>query len=141
MEYEKKMKHLEFVQGVITRMSNNSFMLKGWAVTLVAGIFVLAGKETDKQYFLVAYIPIIIFWLLDSYYLLQERLYRSLYDAVRNTNESDINFSLRASIKDFGNEKNCFGKCFFSITEIGFYLPLAIVCGGIILITHYLPCV
>ena len=56
---ENKLKHLEMVQSVINRMANNSFMLKGWAVTLVAGIFVLAGKDTDKLYFLVAYIPVI----------------------------------------------------------------------------------
>ena len=36
---DKKLKHLEMVQGVINRMASNSFMLKGWAVTLVAGIF------------------------------------------------------------------------------------------------------
>ena len=57
---EDKRKHLELVQGVINRMAGNSFMLKGWAVTLVAGIFALAGKDTDKLYFLVAYVPIII---------------------------------------------------------------------------------
>lgn len=51
---ENKHKYLEFLQSVINRMASNSFMLKGWAVTLVAGIFVLAGKDTDKLYFLVA---------------------------------------------------------------------------------------
>ena len=71
---ENKIKHLEMIQGIINRMASNSFSLKGWAVTLVAGIFVLAGKETDKLYFLVAYIPVIVFWWLDAYYLLQERL-------------------------------------------------------------------
>ena len=75
---EKKMKHLEMIQGVINRMAGNSFMLKGWTVTLVSGIFVLAGRDMDKQYFIVAYIPVFVFWCLDAYYLLQERLYRSL---------------------------------------------------------------
>lgn len=58
---ESKIKHLEMIQNVISRMARNSFALKGWAVTLIAGIFALAGKDTDKFYFLVAYIPIIIF--------------------------------------------------------------------------------
>ena len=71
---DKKLKHLEMVQGVINRMASNSFMLKGWAVTLVAGIFALAGKDTDKLYFLVSYVPVIVFWGLDAYYLLQEIL-------------------------------------------------------------------
>ncbi len=133
---ENKIKHLEFIQGVINRMANNSFMLKGWAVTLIAGIFVLAGKDTDKMYFLVAYIPVIVFWFLDSYYLLQERLYRSLYEKVRNTDEKDIDFSLKATVTEFDSNKNCFCSCIFSKTEVGFYVPLALVCTGIIVVTH-----
>lgn len=133
---EGKLKHLELTQNIITRMANNSFMLKGWAVTLVAGIFALSSKDADKLYFLVAYIPVVVFWCLDAYYLLQERLYRSLYDKVRNTNEQDIDFSLRATADEFSSSKNCFISCFISKTEIFFYFPLALVCTGIIIITH-----
>ena len=133
---EDKRKHLELVQGVINRMAGNSFMLKGWAVTLVAGIFALAGKDTDKLYFLVAYVPIIIFWGLDAYYLLQERLYRSLYDKVRQMDKNKIDFSLKATEQEFNSKRNCYGSCLFSRTELWFYLPLAIVCTGIIIITH-----
>lgn len=133
---ENKLKNLELVQAVINRMANNSFMLKGWAVTLISGIFVLAGKDTDKLYFLVAYIPILIFWGLDAYYLLQERLYRSLYDKVRQMDEDKIDFSLKATVQEFNNEKNRYNSCLFSKTELWFYFPLAIVCTGIIIITH-----
>lgn len=131
-----KIKHLELIQGVISRMASNSFMLKGWAVTLVAGIFALAAKDTDKLYFLVAYVPVIVFWGLDSYYLLQERLYRSLYDKVRVTDEEKIDFSLKATSKEFKSDKNCYISCLLSNTEFWFYLPLAIVCTGIVIITH-----
>lgn len=79
-----KLKHLEFIQGIITRMANNSFMLKGWAVTLVAGIFALSSKDSDQLYSIISIIPVIAFWGLDSYYLLQERLYRSLYNKVKD---------------------------------------------------------
>ena len=133
---EDKRKHLEMIQGVINRMSGNSFMLKGWAVTLVAGIFALAGKDTDKLYFLVSYIPVIVFWGLDAYYLLQERLYRALYEKVRLTDADDIDFSMKATTKEFGDEKNNYKSCVCSITELGFYLPLAFICAGIILVTH-----
>ena len=111
-------------------------MLKGWAVSLVAGIFALAEKDTDRLYFLVAYIPIIIFWGLDAYYLLQERLYCSLYDKIRQTEEDKINFSLKATAKEFNSEKNRYDSCLFSKTELWFYLPLTIVSTGIIIITH-----
>lgn len=133
---ESKIKHLELVQAVISRMANNSFMLKGWAVTLISGIFVLSGKDTDKLYFLVAYFPIIIFWGLDAYYLLQERLYRSLYDKVRQMDEDKIDFSLKVTMQEFNNKKNCYSSCVFSKIELWFYFPLAIVCTGIIIVTN-----
>lgn len=133
---DNKIKHLELVQGVINRMASNSFMLKGWAVTLISGIFVLAGKDTDKLYFLVAYLPVIVFWGLDSYYLFQERLYRSLYDKICKSNEDKIDFSLNASKEEFKNDKNCLSNCILSATELWFYLPLLFVCTGIIIITY-----
>lgn len=133
---ENKIKHLELIQGVINRMAGNSFALKGWGVTLVAGIFALAGKGTDKLYFLVAYIPIIVFWGLDSYYLLQERLYRALYDKVRLLPEAKIDYSMKASPKEFKSKNNTYCDCFVSKTELWFYFPLAIVSTGIIIITH-----
>jgi len=133
---ENKIRHLEMIQGVINRMANNSFMLKGWAVTLVSGIFILASKDADKLYFLVSYIPVIVFWILDSYYLLQERLYRSLYEKVRKTKENDIDFSLKASSKEFGNATNSLLNCLVSKTEILFYFPLAIV-SAIVIILRY----
>lgn len=49
------------IQAVINRMANNSFLLKRWAVTFIAGIFVLSGKDEDKLYFLIAYIPVLVF--------------------------------------------------------------------------------
>lgn len=134
---EAKIRYLEMIQGIINRMAGNSFALKGWAVTLISGIFVLAGKDTDKMYFLVAYIPVVVFWFLDAYYLLQERLYRALYEKVRRiNNEKDIDFSLKATSNEFESDKNCFCSCLFSKTILGFYAPLAVVCTGIIVITH-----
>lgn len=74
--------HLPLIQGIINRMGNNSFLIKGWTVTLVAAIFALAATGTNQHFILVALIPIIVFWFLDSYYLKQERLYRELYNDV-----------------------------------------------------------
>lgn len=119
MENNNKITHLEMVQGIINRMASNSFMLKGWAVTLVAGIFALASKDTDKLYFLIAYIPIVVFWGLDSYYLLQERLYRALYNKVRLLNEKDIDFSMKATKEEFNSEKTVFSVAYCQKQKYG----------------------
>lgn len=133
---DNKIKHMEMIQGIINRMASNSFALKGWSVTLVAGIFALASKDANKVYFLIAYAPIIIFWGLDAYYLLQERLYRSLYNKVRQMDEKDIDFNMNTKLSEFQNKKNSYCNCFCSITELWFYFPLALLVAGIIIITR-----
>jgi len=92
MALENKLKHLEFIQSVISRMSGNSFLLKGWSVTLVAALFALAAKDSDRKYIVVAYFPVLVFWILDAYFLSQERLFRNLYDSVRAKKEDESIF-------------------------------------------------
>ena len=132
---DKKLAHLEMIQAVITRMASNSFALKGWAVTLVAGLFALSGKDANQFYYLVTYIPIVVFWYLDAYYLCQERMYRNLYEKVRKLDEDKIDFSMNAAAKEFQTDKTTVANCFLSKTILGFYLPLAVVTAGIIIIT------
>lgn len=133
---DKKLKHIEMIQNIISRMASNSFILKGWAVTLVAGIFALASKDADKTYFLIAYIPIIVFWGLDAYYLLQEKLFRALYDKVRTLEENEIDFSMDMSPIEFHTEKNTYCNCLISKTILCFYLPLVLISAVIVIITH-----
>ena len=135
---ENKQKHLEMIQAVISRMANNAFALKGWAVTLVAGIYALASKDTNRYYFLIAYIPIIAFTGLDAYYLLQERLFRALYDYVRILDEDKINFSMDTTRSKYHEGKNTYLDCLLSKTVIWFYLPLLIVSSGVIIITCFM---
>ncbi|MFA4995714.1 MAG: hypothetical protein WC536_01070 [Patescibacteria group bacterium] len=79
MKNDEKIKHLEFIQGVINRLANNSFLIKGWLITItLAGLsFYLTQKKTTILPILLA--TAILFWFLDSYYLRQERLFRRLY--------------------------------------------------------------
>lgn len=132
---DKKVKHLEFIQGIISRMAKNSFMLKGWAVTLVVGIFALTIKDSDRLFWLIAYAPILIFWGLDAYYLSLERQYRDLYNQVRIKDENNIDFNLKL------NHKNAFKNwlcCVISKTEIVFYLPIALFSTGVALLIYFL---
>src|SRR3989344_7983651 len=94
---ENKQKHIEFIQTVMNRMAGNSFLLKGWAITLVAALFALSAKDTNQSYIFIAYFPVIIFWILDGYFLSQERLFRDLYNYVRKLKEEEIDFSMDIS--------------------------------------------
>lgn len=87
-------KHLEFIQAVITRMSTNSFVLKGWSVTLVSGLFALAATGANPFFVYIAYFPAFAFWSLDGYFLWQERLFRKLYDEVRQRKPEATDYSM-----------------------------------------------
>lgn len=130
-----KHKHLDFIQIVITRMAVNSFLIKGWAVTLIAAIFALSEKDANSKYILIAYFPVLVFWILDGYYLYQERLYRCLYNKVRNQNEEDIDFSLDATVfKD--KDRNNFWSALLSKTFLIFYIFLILIILFIMRITN-----
>lgn len=98
---ENKLKHLEFIQGVVNRLSTNSFLLKGWSVALVAALFALSAKDADTRFLLLVFVPIAIFWGLDGYCLWQERLYRALYQHVRQIPQDQIDFCMSTEkVKD-----------------------------------------
>ena len=111
--------HLETIQGITNRLSQNSFLLKGWAVVLVSAMFALAVKDAKVIFVILAYLPCIAFWCLDAYYLWQERLFRRLYDHVRQISEDEINFAMdvrQANIADV-----TWLRAFASTTLVAFY--------------------
>ncbi|HCG77097.1 MAG: hypothetical protein COZ37_07395 [bacterium (Candidatus Ratteibacteria) CG_4_10_14_3_um_filter_41_18] len=130
---ENKRKHLEFIQGVINRMAGNLFFLRGWTITLIAALFALFVKDANHNYIFVVYFPAIIFWILDGYFLSQERLFRALYNHVRKLDEKEIDFSMDTS--EYKKDKRNSWICsMFSETLLFFYLPLV----GIMLLVTYL---
>lgn len=92
MDSQNKIAHLEMIQGVINRMGSNSFMIKGWAVTLVSALFALSVD--NYKFLFISLVPILLFWWLDTFFLRQERLFRELYDNVTSKSNSDITFSM-----------------------------------------------
>ena len=94
-------KHLEFVQASIGRMAGNSFMIRGWSLTLVSALFALAAKDANEWYVIISIFPCIMFWALDAYYLSQERKFRSLYDAIRTRPDTDFSMDTRPVAKPY----------------------------------------
>ena len=122
-------KHLEFIQIVIERHARTSFVLKGWSVTLVVAIFLLAVRGPSSALtMVVGLFPAAIFWGLDAYYLRQERLYRALYDHVRR---SGVDPSDRFTL-DARPFQRCVANwlCTLSATSVlWFHLVVVIVAG------------
>jgi hypothetical protein len=116
---DNKRSHLEMIQGIVNRLSQNSFLLKGWSVILISALFALSAQNKNQAFVFLAYLPLFVFWFLDAYFLCQERLFRALYDKVRLMKESDIDFCMDTSAF---NIKNCtYRRVFFSKTLVAFH--------------------
>lgn len=89
-----KLEHLKLLQTVIARMASNSFQVKTWCVMLVSALLGLAAKDAKNMVF-VAFLPVLIFWWLDAFFLHQERLFRELYDHVRTSEREESDFSMK----------------------------------------------
>ena len=132
---EKKISHLNMIQSIITRMGNNSFALKGWAVGIMIAVYAFAGKSNVKAV-IVTLMPLIVFWFIDTYYLMLERKYRCLYDDVRIKDDKEIDFSMnpndvKINLKDV--KKYGFFNIFFSKSVLPFYL----VCIATTLVIYF----
>jgi len=91
---EDKRKHLEFIQGVINRMASNSFLFKGWSITIIAAISAFATKDANPMLMVVPIVSTILFWSVDAFYLLLERNFRNVYNAVAIKPVNEIDFKL-----------------------------------------------
>jgi hypothetical protein len=89
------LKHLEFIQAVIARLAGNSFLIKGWALTVTGAFYGFAVHGSDWRLAALGLLPAMTFWGLDGYFLRQERLFRSLYNAVRKDDGGVDAFCMR----------------------------------------------
>ena len=129
MHTDKKLKHLEFIQNVITRMNTNSFLIKGWATTIVSALFALAAKDTNIKFALISYFAIPVFWILDGYYLSRERRFRSLYNRVAAIDDATTATDFSMDISGFNDSRNLWIYGIFSRTLNIFYFTLLGITG------------
>lgn len=108
---EDKRKHLELIQGVVNRMASNSFLFKGWSITIIAGISAFAAKDSNISLMVVPIVSTLLFWSVDAYYLMLERAFRNIYNEVAKLKPEEINYSLTPDKDDI--TLICWLKTFF----------------------------
>ncbi|MDD9869248.1 MAG: hypothetical protein OXU50_05090 [Gammaproteobacteria bacterium] len=113
-------KHLEMIQGVVNRLGHDSFLMKGWSMTiLAAGIIFVARSEIQADEVIIAFlIPVFGFWILDGYFLWQERLFRKVYDEIRKQEITDFAMNV---MKHKDKPKCSWRSSIFSVTLNIFY--------------------
>ena len=126
------LKEIDIIQGIINRMASNSFMIKGWAITLVVATLLLKGNNYQT---LIAFVPLLAFWILDTFFLQTERKYRKLHKWVIKNRLKTSEFILDMDTNRLQRDKNYDNeykvdskiKIAFSITLITFYGSILII--------------
>ena len=131
---EDKLKHLEMIQDVITRLNGNSFQFKGWCIVILSALLALFANSGNELFILVSIFPALVFWIIDSFYLENERAFRYLYNDVIKDNSEITPFSM--GIKKYKGRKFFF-ESFFSSTEAWFYGCCIILLIGLFVLLYY----
>jgi len=135
---DEKIKHLEFIQNIITRMNTNSFQIKEWAVTLVSALLAVFASTQKNSFVLIAIFPAVVFWFLDAYYLMQERKFRGLYKDVAEVTDKPQTIKPFAMCPELYTDGTySYSASFTSPTILSLYLTISV---GLIALFAYLQC-
>lgn len=119
-------KELDLIQGCISRMAHNSFIVKGWAILLVSGVFAFGGKEVlSWWYCFIICGTLFALWVLNAYFLAKEKEYRYWYSWIikeRRTGNDTLLYELNTSKYPTG--KCCPAGTMFSTILPWFYIAL-----------------
>lgn len=139
---EDKIKHLEFIQNIITRMNSNSFQIKEWSIAIITGILAIYISTQNYYFLLAGIIPTVLFWFLDTYYLTQERKFRGLYNDVAGVSENpkDIKpFAMRPDL--YTKERYSYWNVFWSRTIWPLHFTMVIIlCSLFVYLKFFSKC-
>ena len=121
------LEHLKMIQAAIARMAQNSFVAKGWSVTVVTATLALTVTEKQHALVLLSIVPVLAFWSLDAFYLLQERRFRVIHDQVLQDAAAGRPASFLMDTRQVRHQTDKGVSTFFSRTVLWLHLPLLFV--------------
>lgn len=122
-------KHLELIQGVVSRLAGNSATMKRYCIIVVAAGVAIYKTINEPNTIGALLVLVAVFWLLDARYLQQEKWFRDLYDQVRNEppeQRPDFRLTPDEAIRNGVS----FSDRVFSWSTAGLYVPLAALLGS-----------
>jgi hypothetical protein len=140
IESESVRTYLTLLQGVISRMAGNSAACKTWCVTIVSAIFVLAIDKSKPQAIAVGLLPVVLFLLLDAYYLSLERDFRKVHDLfVQRLHEGTAKAEDVYLFKIPFGFVHRFGAILSSIFSLAVAPFYGVLIAALLLIKHFAP--
>jgi hypothetical protein len=120
---DAKIKHLEMIQAVVTRLANEAALIRGLALTVAAAFFGFSVPSLNWRIAAVGMLPVVAFWGLNAYYLRADRQFRKFYDRVRRGEPNIEPFAMNAREE----EVETGWQVAWSVTLRPFYGVIAIV--------------
>lgn len=118
-------KEIDLIQNIINRMANNSFLLKGWLITLIVAVLASTTEKIitdDISYFgLILILPLVVFWYLDAFFLHKEKCYRELYNWIIENREKSDKKLYSLNYEDYEDKVKSVICIMFSPTLRAFY--------------------
>ena len=78
-----RLKYLEMVQGLVTRMAGYGVSIKSYCITVITAVLGFSFTLQRPAVAALALLPLITFALLDAQYLRVERRFRALFEEIR----------------------------------------------------------
>ncbi len=89
-------KEIDLIQSCINRMSQSSFMVKGWIISLVTITLALLPETINvdiKMLCIPIFLATLCFWYLNAFFLKIEKLYRWKYEWVINNRQNTLDYA------------------------------------------------
>lgn len=120
---ELRVKHLEMLQSLITRMAGYGASFKSYCITVTTAVAGFALTLHKPAVVLLALLPVIAFAIADANYLRVERRFRQVFDAVR-AQGWDVMPTFEMNPNTVADQT--FGSAITSWSIVWFYAPLAV---------------
>lgn len=128
-----RVKHLEMLQTVISRVAGQGATLKNYCLTLTTALCGFGITLQRPVVALLSLLPITIFALLDAQYLRLERRFRGLFDTVRT---ADWGVPPTFEISSVSAPNASYWAALSSWSIAVFYGPLAVAVLIVVLIAR-----
>jgi hypothetical protein len=132
---EFMIREIAIVQRMIGRLESRSFLIKGWTIALVVAVLLIHASDHQA---LLAFIPILGFWVYDAYHVWQVRLYAKLHQWISENRLKVSEHLFDMSVHTFKETVPSVARTMFSGRVVWFYGCLLLL-TGLHLVSSLLP--
>lgn len=137
-------KEIDIIQNCINRMASNSFLIKGWFITLILGLITFGYEKLNfKLLITISLIITILCWISDAFFLQLEKKYIKKYNWIIKNRSTALDFQYNLNPNEsrmWDNDDGIkieFLKIFLSKTLVFLYGTIALILIVILLVSLY----